>query len=130
MFDERRGHYLWENIAGGGRNEGESVEDRLRNAVEKVVEVFQAVEGKYGKTFEEIIGYLEDHGYAASEILFHEQDKIDSDIYGRILAHTVSPEEVENWFSEVSEWEREVCQLVSEFERLYERSLEHAVMCC
>ena len=111
-----------------GNNSG-CVETRMRQAVESVADAFRVIENKYHLTLEEILDILEKHGYAAREILFKQQDNIDSDIYGRILAASVSHQEVDGWLTAVTDWEKEACQLVQEFEKIKKQQIAQVAIC-
>jgi len=118
MFDDR---LVGASIAAqSGQQNGMdgTIETRMREAVEKVTAMFRMLELKYGAGLEEILDFLTMHGYNAKELFFGIQDKIDSDIYGRLLANTISQEEVNGWFSALDQWEKTACELAEHYEKI------------
>ena len=128
MFDDLRMKRCCENSSEG--NNADCVISSIRKVVETVAEAFRILEFKYTISLEDILTFLERRGYHAKEILYSHQEKIDSDIYGRILAGTAKPEEIESWLTEATEWQKEACYLAVEFERLYAESLNKQMAVC
>ena len=114
MFDDLR-------VKNAGEDTIYSVISSIHEVVERVAEAFRTLERNYDLSLAEILDILEQHGYPAKEILYQNQQKFDSDIYGRILAGTAAPEEVEIWLKKVDEWRDEACQLAAEFDLIYKR---------
>ena len=128
MFDDLRMKKCCEKSSEG--NTADCVIANIRQVVETVAEAFRMIEFKYNLSMKEILDFLEQRGYPAEEILYNHQEKIDSDIYGRVLARTADPEEIETWLTEAAEWQKEACFLAEEFKRLYAEALDKRMALC
>jgi hypothetical protein len=126
MFDDRRVNTLFVGASGSQESDG-GIEIEMRNALETIGAAFRTIELKYGYSLKDVLEYLEAHGYDARSTLFSWQEKIDSDIYGRMLTHTASDDEIRAWRADLTKWVRAACGLTEEFENTKKKSAEHSV---
>ena len=124
MFDDRLVGATVAAQSGQQNGMDGDIETRMREAVEKVTAKFRMLELKYGAGLDKILEFLEKHGYKAKELFFGIQDKMDSDIYGRLLANTISQEEVDGWFSALVQWEKTACELAEHYEKIMHQQTE------